>query len=76
MLNPGTVFARYSLTCLIHLYEGGPGGSGMQLALGRTNMLKSYIGGSHDLIGFDPRGIGMTTCVLFLSFLRVILKII
>lgn len=40
---------------------GGPGGSGTAFVLGAGRMLQTIIGDHHDIIGFDPRGIGATT---------------
>jgi pimeloyl-ACP methyl ester carboxylesterase len=37
---------------------GGPGGSGVQLVLLAGQALQSVVGTDHDIIGFDPRGIG------------------
>ncbi|HEY2165520.1 MAG TPA: alpha/beta hydrolase [Jatrophihabitantaceae bacterium] len=37
---------------------GGPGGSGISLALGLTPALSDGILANFDLIGFDPRGVG------------------
>lgn len=37
---------------------GGPGGSGTLLVVGLGEALQKVVGEHHDLIGFDPRGIG------------------
>lgn len=41
---------------------GGPGGSGVAFALGAGPALQNIINGSrvHDIISFDPRGVGFT----------------
>jgi pimeloyl-ACP methyl ester carboxylesterase len=39
---------------------GGPGGSGVNLAAGLVNALSDDIFGHFDLIGFDPRGVGLS----------------
>ena len=35
---------------------GGPGGSGVDLALGLGSLSQTLIGADFDIIGFDPRG--------------------
>lgn len=42
----------------LFLNPGGPGGSGVQFALGSGNRLSTQLGGRFDIVGFDPRGIG------------------
>ncbi|KAG9228384.1 TAP-like protein-domain-containing protein [Amylocarpus encephaloides] len=43
------------------LNPGGPGGSGVDIALGLGRNLQRVVGLDQDIIGFDPRGIGATT---------------
>jgi len=40
---------------------GGPGGSGVELALGLLAKLPASILGHFDLVGFDPRGVGLSS---------------
>lgn len=40
---------------------GGPGGSGAFLTLSTGDLLQTIVGNDHDIIGFDPRGVGATT---------------
>ncbi|KAI7155612.1 hypothetical protein KC349_g6831 [Hortaea werneckii] len=52
---------RYGGAVLIN--PGGPGGSGVNLALGSGKSIQETIGGDKvfDIISFDPRGVGDTT---------------
>lgn len=43
------------------LNPGGPGGSGVGMALGFGQRLHALVGEDQDVIGFDPRGIAATT---------------
>ncbi|KAI1351739.1 Alpha/Beta hydrolase protein [Xylaria sp. FL0043] len=40
---------------------GGPGGSGVVFAQARATSLQLLAGDQHDVIGFDPRGVGAST---------------
>ncbi|WP_394620422.1 alpha/beta hydrolase [Lentzea sp. JNUCC 0626] len=42
----------------LFLNPGGPGGSGVNFALGAGNTLSANLKGRFDIVGFDPRGIG------------------
>ena len=46
---------------------GGPGGSGVELALGLLRKLPATILGHFDLVGFDPRGVGLSSPIDCLS---------
>jgi pimeloyl-ACP methyl ester carboxylesterase len=43
------------------LNPGGPGGSGVELALTIGKALQGIVGTTHSVIGFDPRGVNNTT---------------
>lgn len=43
------------------LNPGGPGGSGVGIALALGQRIHALVGEDQDVIGFDPRGIGATT---------------
>ncbi|KAK7028826.1 hypothetical protein VNI00_014839 [Paramarasmius palmivorus] len=40
---------------------GGPGGSGVDLALQGADKLQAIVGSEFDVVGFDPRGVSRTT---------------
>jgi pimeloyl-ACP methyl ester carboxylesterase len=46
---------------------GGPGGSGFQLALGLTGEIDTTILSHFDMIGFDPRGVGLSSPIKCIS---------
>lgn len=46
---------------------GGPGGSGVNLAAGLVNALSDAVLGHFDLVGFDPRGVGLSDPVQCVS---------
>ena len=43
------------------LNPGGPGGSGVSIAIRLGSLIQDVIDLEQDVIGFDPRGIGATT---------------
>jgi hypothetical protein len=47
----------------VFMNPGGPGGSGSALVYSFGSELPLIIGADRDLIGFDPRGVNLTTCV-------------
>ncbi|KAG9122808.1 hypothetical protein FRC07_000644 [Ceratobasidium sp. 392] len=58
--------ARYPATSqpklgTLFLNPGGPGGSGVELILGRgAEVISLYSNGQYDLVSWDPRGVGQT----------------
>jgi pimeloyl-ACP methyl ester carboxylesterase len=46
---------------------GGPGGSGVELAVGLATQVSDTLLAHFDLIGFDPRGVGSSTPISCLS---------
>ncbi|KAI2643693.1 Alpha/Beta hydrolase protein [Xylaria nigripes] len=40
---------------------GGPGVSGVEFAQSMAKNLQLFVGSQHDIIGFDPRGVGAST---------------
>ncbi|KAI1435990.1 Alpha/Beta hydrolase protein [Xylaria sp. CBS 124048] len=40
---------------------GGPGGSGVKFVQSRAKSFPQLVGDQHDIIGFDPRGVGAST---------------
>jgi pimeloyl-ACP methyl ester carboxylesterase len=46
---------------------GGPGGSGVQLAAGLVGELSDDVFAHFDIVGFDPRGIGLSTPIECIS---------
>ena len=53
----------------LFINPGGPGGSGVEFALGFGEFLSQQLNGRYDIVGFDPRGIAASTpLVCFDSF--------
>lgn len=59
ILLPGT--GKKPSTSPLLLNPGGPGGSGVYIALALGKSLQAILGTDQDIIGFDPRGVGATT---------------
>ncbi|THH10618.1 hypothetical protein EW145_g1198 [Phellinidium pouzarii] len=65
-VGTGTLaLARYKATKspkkgTVFLNPGGPGGSGVKFARDGGSIVARLVGPYHDLVGFDPRGIGQT----------------
>ena len=56
----------------LFINPGGPGGSGVDFALGAGALLSRQLNGRYDIVGFDPRGIAASTpLVCFDSFDQV-----
>jgi pimeloyl-ACP methyl ester carboxylesterase len=55
----GLATGRFSESPLL-LNPGGPGGQGTEFVLATSAAIQLITGGVHDVIGFDPRGIGAT----------------
>ena len=58
---------NHALTGSLLLNPGGPGASGIELALGLASQLSDDILKHFDLVGFDPRGVGNSTPVKCIS---------
>jgi pimeloyl-ACP methyl ester carboxylesterase len=52
--------ASYGETSLL-VNPGGPGGSGAFFVATANDSLRNIVGGDHDILGFDPRGIAAST---------------
>jgi len=46
---------------------GGPGGSGVELAVGLAAQVSDKLLSHFDLLGFDPRGVGLSTAISCIS---------
>ena len=47
--------------CISHMGTGGPGDSGITFVDSYKDLLLNRTGGIYDIIGWDPRGVGLTT---------------
>ncbi|KAL0934997.1 uncharacterized protein CTRU02_209588 [Colletotrichum truncatum] len=45
---------------MILINPGGPGGSGIELARSSAIQIQPILGSNYDIVGFDPRGIGLS----------------
>ncbi|KAK7428569.1 hypothetical protein QQZ08_005007 [Neonectria magnoliae] len=45
----------------VFVNPGGPGGSGVQFIKRAGHLLQTIVGDNHDIISFDPRGVGVST---------------
>ncbi|KAJ0168241.1 Tripeptidyl aminopeptidase [Colletotrichum tanaceti] len=45
---------------MILINPGGPGASGVELALYNGSVVQAVAGSNYDVVGFDPRGVGIT----------------
>ncbi|KAH8668263.1 Alpha/Beta hydrolase protein [Tricladium varicosporioides] len=62
VLVPGVhVGKEKASTSPLLLNPGGPGGSGVFIAVYMGRQIQAVVGTDQDVIGFDPRGIGATT---------------
>ena len=57
--NSSSINETFLYSGPIFFNPGGPGGSGIYAMLNRGHLLHSIIGTNHDLISFDPRGVGL-----------------
>jgi pimeloyl-ACP methyl ester carboxylesterase len=46
---------------------GGPGGSGFELAVGLSSQLADTVVTHYDIVGFDPRGVGLSSPISCVS---------
>ncbi|KAH6658109.1 hypothetical protein BKA67DRAFT_533283 [Truncatella angustata] len=53
---------------MILLNPGGPGASGVELALGNASTVQALVGTNWDVVGFDPRGIYLSEPVANCSY--------
>lgn len=58
---------NHSSTGSLIVNPGGPGGSGVNLALGIAGQVSNALLSHFDLVGFDPRGVGLSTPLKCLS---------
>ena len=68
-VNPGTCpMSRYTLWCFSRwILVGGPGISGIEFLSSLGASLSTYFEGQHDLVAWDPRGVGSYTLSVSLS---------
>lgn len=59
--------ANQARTGSLLVNPGGPGGSGVELAVGLSAQLSDSVLSHFDVIGFDPRGVGSSTPIRCLS---------
>jgi pimeloyl-ACP methyl ester carboxylesterase len=59
--------ANHAHTGSLLVNPGGPGGSGVNLALSIVGQVSDALLAHFDLIGFDPRGVGLSTPIKCLS---------
>ncbi|GKT45302.1 tripeptidyl aminopeptidase [Colletotrichum spaethianum] len=45
---------------MILINPGGPGGSGIELARNNGSTIQAVAGSNYDIVGFDPRGVGLS----------------
>ena len=68
-VNPGTLTTCGALDCIPHAeaFVGGPGISGIEFLSSLGASLSTYFQGQHDLVAWDPRGVGSYTLSVVLS---------
>jgi pimeloyl-ACP methyl ester carboxylesterase len=52
---------------ILMLNPGGPGGSGVELAVGLSSQVSDRLLSNFDLLGFDPRGVGVSSPIRCIS---------
>ncbi len=59
-MNPGWSPSRASpaAVCELNVITGGPGVPGLEALDETSELLRAQVGGSYDIVSWDPRGVG------------------